>query len=1484
MYYNEDVKKISKIEFSIYRNKDIKLYSAVSDDPYGIDLAESYENYEPKKGGLVDLRLGSCDIYLSCTTCGEKSLDCPGHFGHTVLSEPVFNYGYLTHLRNILQCICLSCSKLLINKNDINFKKILNKKKEAKFKEIKNLTKNITQCFYCGVSVHKIKREDKDNGSIKIIIEKTIGSDNNETKKIREIKTPRECIAILRNISEDDCYLLGFNPKIQRPEDMIIENFPIPPVIIRPTSKVDFLSAATMEDALTLKISDIINSNKRIRQQKEKELIGAELSNYHQDLINLLQYHVAIYFNNESINLPRTEFKTGGKPIKSISERIQGKYGRVRCNIMGKRVDFSARTVITSDPYVDIDQLGVPKRIAIELTIPEEVTPYNIKYLSELVNNGRDKYPGANFVLKTSYKEGKMYIQKIDLKYRKKTTKLNYGDIVERHMIDDDYVLFNRQPTLHKPSMMGHRVQILDNNNLDTFRMNVSVCKPYNADFDGDEMNIHLPQSIQARNEVKRIANVKYQIVGVKSSSPIIGCQQDTLSGAFMLTNPNTKLIGWEIANILCNTTSENKYEIEMNKYYTGHEIFTYIIPTGINIQNEKKLEIINGILISGYLDTTALSFAKNSIIHFIWDKFDPEKTRKFIDDSQRLILNYLLYNGQTCGFNDTYCDKKILDQINQIVTNEILKSKYDITQYENDTLILDVNMIEKKLTEPLNTIQANIGDILMKSLDQNNFFWIAAKSGARGSLTNIAQIIGVIGQQMLEGSRFKKKIEGRTLFYFHKDDDTPEARGFIKNSYLKGLNSYEFFFHLIAAREGLIDTAIKTAQTGYITRQLIRSLEDLNIKYDGTNRNDKNIIVQLVYGENGINQSIQTEIVLNIVNMNNIKLKELCFNENQITTLVKNNKKSELKKLNEELYIKLLKYRDDLRIIQRNSLINYKILEKKFMLPVNLFRITQDYMNININNNIIDLTPFEIIEAIEEFLNNYDNRIIIALKPEDKYLKLDDRSIKYLLEISLYEYLAPVKCIFKYKLSKKSFYEMMKEIKLNYIKALVEPGEMVGVIAGQSIGEPTTQLTLNTKHFAGVAGKGSANMGLPRIQELLHYSKNIKIPQMIIYFQSEFSNNKNNINKIVSYFKYLSLRELISSIEIYYDMGLNNHNDIILKEDNVSNPFFVNNQKTKLNLLPLVLRFKMNTEKMITKETSLLDIKTKFISHWYNYYNNIKNLKKTEKDIISKINRCAILSNSSIDNEQIIHIRFNMISFNYNIITEFLRMIIDDIRLKGINNINNFDDSLELNTIFDATTGDVIENKEYVIYTNGINIEKLRTIKGIDHTRTKCNDIYTTLRLYGIEAARQILLHEIAFAFDSSKINYTHLFVLVDQMTHLGEIISIDRHGLSKIDLEPFTRASFEKTMNHFVNAAIYNEKDSMKSNSACISVGKVINGGTGMFNLLLDTKKLEKSEYTEDETGGRITFIPLNKEPLIDDLIKNPSGKISFFIPNNL
>ena len=989
----------------------------------------------------------------------------------------------------------------------------------------------------------------------------------------------------------------------------------------------------------------------------------------------------------------------------------------------------------------------------------------------------------------------------------------------------------------------------------------------------GDEMNIHLAQSIQARNELARITNVKYQIVGAKNSSPIIGCVQDSVSGAFLLTSKGTELSGKECSNLLCNTSVKDKSKIKKNKTYNGSELFSFLIPDGINSSKGDFFKIKDGKLIKGLLDKSQLASKKNSIIHYVWDSYGADTTQKFIDNSQRLILNFLLSNGLSIGFGDCIIKNDVISKVKDYVDNKILETKYQLTQYENEQDKIDPEIVESSIQSELGAIGSNVGKIVTDSLDLSNNFYVLVKSGAKGNPTNIQKGFGCIGQLSVEGTRIKKKVNGRSIVHFHKDDDTPDARGFINRNYLDGLEGHHYFFDAMAGREGLIDTAIKTATTGYIQRKLIKALEDLMVRYDGTVRASNNMVIQYIYGENGINQLTQTEIKLKLIDYSNKDIEDnFLFVKSDMSKLLE--KKIEVEKHNKVINKLMLENRDFLREMLFKFTMNYKVMQNAFMLPVNLYRLTQDYSNDKLKSKT-DLRIDYVLKGIDDILNDYDYRLLTYNSNKNKLFMEDEKHFKKLFKIALEEYLSPKKCIIDMGLSKKEFENLCIDIKKAYIRSMIDPGEMIGIIAAQSIGEPTSQMTLNTKHSAGVVS--SANMGVPRIQELLSNSKNLKAPQMIVYLKDEYKNNKNLSNKVASNFKHLTIRELIDSVEIYYHINSSDSLSNLLVNDKVSVPFFINNKKTDLNSLPIVFRLKINLEKMLDKDTNLLDIKTKFIGFWYENFNNLKQLKKSHKKIISDINKLAILGN----NDNIIHIRFSMSTFNYNSITDFLKIVLDDITLKGMTGIND-SNLIEERFIKFNQDGSSEVTKENVIITSGINFDMVNRLKAVDYTRTRCNDISTIVRNYGIEAGRSVLYNEFVTAFSSSRLNHNHLAVLVDLMTCLGKVISIDRFGLNKLDTDPMTKASFEKTMDHFLNAAIYNEVDKVNSVSSRIMVGRVINGGTGSFDLLLNTEKLENIEYSKDETGGRITFKPLEEDSILDDILKFGLNETDFFIPN--
>jgi DNA-directed RNA polymerase II subunit RPB1 len=487
--YNDKTSLIDKIEFTILGNKEIKNMSVLDKNTPGLVVPDLYDNTEPKKGGLIDQRMGVTSNDLDCSTCGLSTNYCPGHFGHMDLAEPVYHMGFYDYLIKILRCVCPRCSKLLVYKTEDELIELLkNKRGKNRLTELKNLVKSVTYCqkqnYGCGAPIPKIKPDiRKSTAIINIIAEYQTANateENPDKKPIRENLTPEIVYNILKNISDTDCFIMGLDPKKNRPEDLIYTTFPVPPVPVRPSVRGDFLASTTREDHLTIKLADILKAN--IRITKHKENMNENTVKYFQDHISYLQFHVATYYDNESLNLPQSEQK--GMVTKSIASRLKGKEGRIRNNLMGKRTDFSARTVITPDPTLSVNELGVPIAIATNITFPEIVTPYNIEYLSKLVRNGRDNYPGANFVIPVTTGDSQAKLP-IDLRFRKEKIELRYGDIVERHMKNGDIVLLNRQPTLHKQSMMGHRCRIINNPNYCTFRLNPNVTTPYNADFDG---------------------------------------------------------------------------------------------------------------------------------------------------------------------------------------------------------------------------------------------------------------------------------------------------------------------------------------------------------------------------------------------------------------------------------------------------------------------------------------------------------------------------------------------------------------------------------------------------------------------------------------------------------------------------------------------------------------------------------------------------------------------------------------------------------------------------------------------------------------------------------------------------------------------------------------------------------------------------------------------------------------------------------------
>lgn len=810
---------VDRIEFSFLSPELIKKMAVAK-----ITKTELYdqEGY-PIEGGLMDPRLGVVDPGVRCRTCGGGVGEDQGHFGYLELTRPIIHVHYAKIVFAILKITCRKCSRILVDPKDVE-------KMKSRKLSLKELVKSIKKkCPYCNTSQSKLK----------FIKPYTITEDNNilNTIKIRER---------LEKILDEDLELIGL--KNIRPEWMILTLLPIPPVTVRPSITLE--TGERSEDDLTHKLVDIVRINERLRENID---LGAP-DFIIEDLWELIQYHIGTYFDNEISGVPPARHRSG-RILKTLSQRLKTKEGRFRGNLAGKRVNFSARTVISPDPMIDVDEVGVPEVIAKELTIPVRVNENNIEYLKALILNGPDKWPGVNYVIRP---DGR----------RKKVTELNKEDIakelipgyvVERHITNGDIALFNRQPSLHRMSILAHRVVIMP---YKTFRLNLSVTPPYNADFDGDEMNLHIPQTEEAQAEAASLMAVQRHIRSPRFSGPIIGAKTDQITGLYILTNGDKKFAREDFVQMI--RAVDSNIEIPDKQNLTGKEIFSLFLPKDFSIDHKSKagdrVVIKNGKLIEGTIDRAAIGAEEGKIIDKLEKEYGSEFVKDFIYKITKLSLEVLMRTGFSISISDQDLPEKAIEEINEILAKVRKDVNKLIDSFERGELKVLVGRtpeesLEHAIKIALNKSLNDVGTVVEKHMKENNTL-IMAKSGARGGLVNIVQTAAYVGQELVLGERVEKGYYKRTFPHFKRGDISLEAKGFVGRGFKAGLTPFEFFFDAINSRESLMDKSLKTRHSGYMERRLVGALQDLKIEYDGTVRDSAKRIVQFIPGEDGLDPS----------------------------------------------------------------------------------------------------------------------------------------------------------------------------------------------------------------------------------------------------------------------------------------------------------------------------------------------------------------------------------------------------------------------------------------------------------------------------------------------------------------------------------------------------------------------------------------------------------------------------------------------------
>lgn len=853
-------KRIGAIEFGLLGPQAIRKLAALE-----VTVSELYDQDGfPVEGGLMDPRMGIVDPGLRCRTCGSRVGECPGHFGHVELARPVIHIKFAEMIYRILSATCASCGRIRLRENVLEKyrKATAQVEKEqieiSKWKLVPEIYRTAMRekaCPYCGEKFVQIKFEKPTT-----------------YYRDRDRITPIDVRDQLEKIPNTDLPFLGMDPKSARPEWMVITALAVPPVTVRPSITLD--SSERAEDDLTHKLVDIMRINLRL-----KENMGAGApSVIIEDLWELLQYHVTTFIDNEVASIPPARHRAG-RVLKGLAQRIKSKEGRFRYNLAGKRVNFSARTVISPDSQISIEEVGIPEEIAFELTVPEMVTERNLEWLKKLVLNGPSKRDGANYVLLPDGRK-----KRITEDDREQVAEeLKPGMVVERHLTDGDIVLFNRQPSLHRLSIMAHRARILPYH---SFRLNPAVCPPYNADFDGDEMNLHVPQTLEARIEAEELMRVSRQIRSPRYGGPIVGGHQDHMTALYLLTLPDTKIGAHEANQILF----EAKVDAEVDGDVSGKELFSLILPKDITMSFRSKackfygcrdcrpdtckththVSIVKGKLMAGVIDESAIGSGEGKLLDYFTQKYGSEGAKRFIDNFTQLGLSYFRRTGFSVGIEDFEISAQAKASVNQILEDGEAESLKLIEEFRAGKLEALPGMtprqtLEMEIMGALNRARDRAVEIVRQQVTPTNPAIVMAICGARGKVLNVAQMAACLGQQAIGGGRVRRGYYDRTLPHFRRGDIGALSKGFVKNSYGSGLNPFEFFWVAMAGREGLTDTSMRTPKSGYMYRRLSNALQDLYVDYDKSVRDSRGGIIQFRYGDDAIDPSKSDQGILSI-------------------------------------------------------------------------------------------------------------------------------------------------------------------------------------------------------------------------------------------------------------------------------------------------------------------------------------------------------------------------------------------------------------------------------------------------------------------------------------------------------------------------------------------------------------------------------------------------------------------------------------------
>jgi len=1365
-------RNIDNVEFFLLSPKEILKLSVVE-----VFDSRLYYQLLPRENGLLDTRMGTVDSRMTCATCLHGIKDCIGHPGHIVLQEAAYHVYYMDYILRLLQCVCYFCSSFLIEgaTKDPRIVRLIQQGKNpnAKFSTVCKLARGKKKCFNCKSPQPLWSREGMQ--IIRTWPEGVTFFDDIQEAFAERPFMPSLAREILQNLDRSILDLLG----LEHPENMILTVLLVPPPIIRPSITFSSGSKAKGQDDLTKMLLEIVKKNNILKELKDENKEGTDA--YMDEFIEF-QNTLANYFNNGSPGVPKA-IQRSGAPIRDLTKRIKGKRGHIRNNLSGKRTNNSGRCVITPDSHIDIDQLGVPPLMALNLLFNEMVYDRNIAQLTRRVQNGPDRIDGARYVIDL---DGNEY----DLRNPgalNVALPLRHGYIVKRPLQDGDPVVLNRNPSLHKLSIMALKVKILPGY---TLRLNLSVTTPLNADFDGDECTLHAVADYESRAELQELMHVNRQLLNPQSNRAAMGLVQDALSGAFILTGKDIFLDRGSFMNLLMWIHSKKPDLMELptpailkpQPLWTGKQLFTRTLPgKAVNLHqlvrnadrkttpmdpDERWILIRHGELLTGRLCKATLGPVSGGIVHILAKDWGYQEAAEFISNSQRVITQWLThYYGFSAGLEDCVVPKEVHTKVKNIISRA-----YQRIELINATPQLPTQEVESGVSQLLQKILDLSGRATQASLPLNNAILTMTQAGSKGNVVNLSQIAAAIGLQLMESKRVPRHdVTNRSLAYFPPNTNTAESRAFIRHNFYSGLTPIEYFFHAATGREGLVDSAVKTATVGYMNRRAMKATEAVHIAYDMTVRNAQKRVVEFRYGGgDSMNSEMLERIKLTHLDLSDAEIQAIYRFENDVK--------------------RILALRNQVRQIKNVSFLpGGATLDINALLPVNIHRVIQNLESVFSGGPNDEPAPFELRE---HFIH---------------HLMYDLAHVTPYWQFSVATSLASVNTM---RFSGPQFERLCIAIENVYRKCIVQYGEAVGALCAQSIGEPTQQMTLNSFHHAGLS-KTAVHMGMPRILEL--WDCNTTHSSMTIILK-----NPSRAEYVAAKCMYTCLDHLTASTQYLWQ------------------PAVAAQATASQWVLKIVLKPHMMQERQVTIRDIVKSIREMLTDHGNEKADGVVEYftEPNDEDEVPQIhirpNHLFALVDGVVADAK---------EANRVLLDDFTQKLLVDIELGGIREVKDAWTREVNQSVPGDNVGEVKTVTNIVVETNGTALRDIwKFDEAIDPLRTYSNNIEEILELLGLEAAIFMLFHEMRniFVAEGTLIDERHYLTLVNTMSFRGYLVPIRRHGLNQLDTGVLTKATFEKSMDAFREGCLFHERDYLQGPSENILFAQRLPLGTGMVHLL--------------------------------------------------